>query len=521
MRKIVVVFWCWIVSASPGAALDLDSLLINSIGGPQALETLKRIESIHSVGKMSLNGIPGRFESFFVSPRSYYFEADFARFRLVQAYDGETAWQADLSGNVSEIAGYEKQELLSQVFFESYSHLIEGRLPGSAEYRGEHVRGDTTYHEVAFYPLGRDTVLVYYDKTEGLARFMVSNMDNLEAVTTMDDHREVSGLIIPHHTRATAAGAPVDIEMTIESVIIDGPVDSSMFAFVSSREKDYRFPPAADSVVIRFSYRNGHIYLPATVNGREKAWFILDSGASSNVLDRALVDKLDLSSVGTMAAKGIGGYEQVDLVQVDSVEVGELMMLDQISGALDLSAIGRASPFKREFGGVIGYDFLSRFPVLIDYRDSLLVAYRPEAFSPPEGGTEVPFFATMNIPTVEAELNGIKGDYLVDLGNAFGLMIHEEFAKAEDLEKVLDDIRDIDGEYGGVGGGIRGRTAYAASFALGDIRIQSLRVYLPEASGGLSGSGEIAGNIGNLVLENFRVLFDYADSRLIFYSPDE
>ena len=54
-------------------------------------------------------------------------------------------------------------------------------------------------------------------------------------------------------------------------------------------------------------------------------------------------------------------------------------------------------------------------------------------------------------------------------------------------------------------------------FKIGDILIRSLRVILPEDSTGLSGSEEIDGNIGNLLLENFRVLFDYKRYRVIFY----
>ena len=50
--------------------------------------------------------------------------------------------------------------------------------------------------------------------------------------------------------------------------------------------------------------------------------------------------------------------------------------------------------------------------------------------------------------------------------------------------------------------------------------VQSLKVLIPEFSGGLAGSEELAGNIGNLLLENFSVLFDYGNSRLIFYSVD-
>jgi hypothetical protein len=169
------------------------------------------------------------------------------------------------------------------------------------------------------------------------------------------------------------------------------------------------------------------------------------------------------------------------------------------------------------FGGVLGFDFLSRFPVMIDYANRVLTVYDPESFELPEGGSEVSFHLTMQVPTIEAELVGLKGDFLVDLGNAFGLVLHRGFVEEYGLDSLLGDVQPLSRSIAGVGGTVRGSSAFAASFAFGDIRIHSLRVVLPEEGEGLTGSEELAGNIGNLLLENFRLLFDYNNSRLVFY----
>ena len=74
---------------------------------------------------------------------------------------------------------------------------------------------------------------------------------------------------------------------------------------------------------------------------------------------------------------------------------------------------------------------------------------------------------------------------------------------------------------GGVGGSVPGYSAFAASFAMGDVRIFSLRLLVTESSAGLAGSQQLAGNIGNLLLEQFRVLFDYKNSRLVLYEGEQ
>ena len=106
------------------------------------------------------------------------------------------------------------------------------------------------------------------------------------------------------------------------------------------------------------------------------------------------------------------------------------------------------------------------------------------------------------------------------LPNALGLILHNRFIQNNSLLRQLDDVQENNKVFGGIGGAIGGKNAYAATFKMGDIMINSIRVILPDSSQGLAGSSKLAGNIGNMVLENFRVLFDYKNSRLIFYNAD-
>jgi hypothetical protein len=170
-------------------------------------------------------------------------------------------------------------------------------------------------------------------------------------------------------------------------------------------------------------------------------------------------------------------------------------------------------------GGILGYDFLSRFPILVDYDDSTLTVFNPDGFEPPAGGVEVPFHLTMLVPTVSATIDSIRGDFIVDLGNAFGLVLHKRFADAERLDTVLTDQRDVQQSMGGIGGVTGGTTGKVPRFQVGDVVISDLPVLVPVGETGLAGSAELAGNIGNMVLERFRVLFDYGSARLILYDP--
>ena len=492
MKKILyVVLILSSLTMTARAQFSLDSLFKKSVGGEAGYERLRDLSSYHAEGEISLNGMVGRFSQFFVPPDKFYMDINFGGFRLVQAYDGETAWQTDQNGHVAEMQGYEKINLLSNIYFESFSYMFPSRIDGAYEYRGQTYKNNEPCHEVVFYPLGKDTVTIYYYMPTGLSLFMSGRLDNVTMLTTVGDYREVNGVMLPFHSRAEAEGVNLFTEMKVESIRFDEPFDPAIFEMPVGGASDYRFPEGDSLMTIPFDYRQGHIYLKARINGAKSAWFILDSGASGNIFDRAVVAELDLPVAGQLPAKGIGGYDKVDLLKTDSISIGRLTLFNQVAGATDLTGIGKPGKDGLPFGGVLGFDFLSRFPLMIDYREGLITVYNPDGFTSPEGGAEVPFHLIMQVPTVSAELNSNRGNFIVDLGNPFGLILHESFVRDNDLLDKLGDVQSIDGNYGGVGGAVAGKTAYAAVFKLGDIIIRSLRVILPEGSSGLSGSEEI------------------------------
>ena len=520
MKRTSVILLCIVSTAISAGAIDLDSLFVQSVGGPEAVDSLRHMTSYSARGAMELMGMKGKFVEYYVPPDRFYSRVDIGGMQLVQAFDGHTAWQIDMNGQVSELQGFERVEVLKGLYFNSHSYLFKDRFEGSYEYKGDTTKDSIRYHVVAFSPLNMDTVIAYFELESGQLALSTGYIDELAMHTYRRDYVWIGGILWPNEVDVIAEGAPVSMKARYETISLNEPIDRAIFRIPTGTGMADTFPSGLDSVVVPFRYQAGHIHLPVLVNGNTKLWMILDSGASANIFNKAVADQLGLELVGKLAAKGISAYEEVDLVRVDSIRIGSLSLLDQIAGSLDLSAISSAGPDGVPFGGVLGYDFLSRFPVLVNYQDSTLTIYNPQSFNPDDGGIEVRFHLTMKVPTVRGELNGLPGDFIVDLGNAFGLVLHNRFVETHNLYNRLDHIEPIPQMIGGVGGMISGRTAFAATFKVGDVLIQSLKVLIPDSGAGLAGSEELAGNIGNLVLENFRILLDYANSRLIFYGAD-
>ena len=516
-KKVLFIVFVLLVTGvqAQTGPFNLDSLLRVSAGGERAVERLASVKSLYASGSASLNGIPGTTELWVELPDRIYYRTSFGPFEIIQAYNGQTAWSRDQNGMVGVLSGYERATLLSMVYFQTFSYLFDDRVPGDKEYLGEVEQEGRTYHKVAFYPMNEDTVISLFDAGTGYESYETINIDNAEVVTQFMKHEFFDEILVASESKAVFAGGQMTATMTIDSMAFDVDIDPPLFDPPMS-ERDFRFPEGVDSVVVPFKLIMGHIYVEASVNGR-KLTFVLDSGASANLYHTPAVADMNLPVAAEIAAKGIAGYENVSMVQTDSVVIGDMVLLDQIGGLMSVDVLANRWKGDPPFGGILGYDLLSRFPIMVDYRSSQLVFYDPDRYEYHGDGVEVPFGLTMNIPTIEAELNGIPGRFLVDLGNALGIIVHEGFTKEHRLEEVLDDVRDASTGVGGIGGGTTSKTAYVASFSFGDVRINDLRVILSAGTQGITGSGELAGNIGNLVLQQFRVLFDYRNGRLVFY----
>ena len=508
------------LSICTASAVEIDSIFIKSIGGNSAYDSLKNIKSVYTFGSAFLNGERGTFRQYLMPPDRYYLDLKFSNYSLTQAYDGETAWLKDINGKYSVVEGMEKKELLKNIYFESYAYMFDEYRHEKIKYLDTISQNGRSYYQLLFMPFPDDSTFVYYNIETGQRDFSTSRLDHLHMTSYFYDYEYKGGMLIPMYSKVVVEEASFITEFVTDSIAINNPIDETVFNMPIEKTENYHFPAGLSQIEIPFEYVTGHILIPVKINGVKKLRMILDSGASANIFHKPAVKELDLEIVGSLPAMGVAGYDEVKMLQTDSILIGGLTLYKMIAGSLDMNAL--MSNYRKidNFGGLLGYDFLSRFPVLVDYTQKSLTVFNPDDFNPPAGGKEVQFYLTMQVPTITGELNGIEGDFIVDLGNALGLILHNRFIQNNSLLRQLDDVQENNKVFGGIGGAIGGKNAYAATFKMGDIMINSIRVILPDSSQGLAGSSKLAGNIGNMVLENFRVLFDYKNSRLIFYNAD-
>ncbi len=113
------------------------------------------------------------------------------------------------------------------------------------------------------------------------------------------------------------------------------------------------------------------ILVPAVVDGQGPFQFALDTGASRTMLSIELARKLAIQTTDDSPVTGGGGQIKILAGKVSSLAVGGAAVRDHAIGAGEfLNVLSKA--IGTELDGILGYNFLNRFKVTINYPHSRL-----------------------------------------------------------------------------------------------------------------------------------------------------
>jgi len=278
-------------------------------------------------------------------------------------------------------------------------------------------------------------------------------------------------------------------------------------------------------VVLPFQSVNRTIFIRVTVSGRP-LWFVLDTGDKYAVIDLAIARSLGLPLAAPVAVGG-GGKQTVTgyLLKGSPFGVPQIRGFSQpLFLALPLDDLARFSG--HQFAGVLGFDFISRFVVEIDYRRHRITLHDKDGYR--YGGAGQAFPLTFNAaahPQIAARvLDGsaepVDGTFVVDIGSGAGLILNRPFVEAQGfLATGRPVVPWLEGR--GLGGGVDGAIGRVAGLGLGAVTIRDPVTVFSRAESGPFASAEAQGNIGAAILEKFRVILDYPRSRMILEPNDQ
>ena len=506
-------------AVDPAAQKVLDRY-VEATGGREAL---LRDRTVHVWATISAFGFAGRIESWAERPDKRASVTVLGPFTLKDGDDGVTAWRIDQNGKFAKRDGKDLDDARASSWFENENWLLEGTGGGRIAHAGTEKDSAGSYDvlEVAP-PTGRPRRL-WFDRATGFHVRTVQKDDTRTIVTAMSDWRTIAGRKRAMASTLKIEGMPLnDARVTVDSMRVGEPVAASRFAPPDApAARDVRFLGGDQVARLPFEYSSRHLWVNASIDGGPPEAFLLDTGASITVLDSAWAARKGLKVEGRLQAAGAGATGQASFSAVDSIVVAGpdgdgVAIAHQKVGVLSINPF--LEPFFwRPVAGVLGYDFISRFVVEIDFDAGTLVLHDPARFQYAGKGTAVPLTLAGNIPVVKATLDDrYEGEFRLDIGSGSTVDVHGPFVEKHDLGAQMKGNLEVVG--GGFGGTFTSRLGRMKKMAIGPYSWSAPLVSLSGATSGGLASEDYAGNIGNQLMERFHITFDY-ERRVVYLEP--
>lgn len=187
--------------------------------------------------------------------------------------------------------------------------------------------------------------------------------------------------------------------------------------------------------------RIGRIWAPVSINGQGPFRLVLDTGASHSALTAKLAETLGiaLDTGHTALLRGATGSVRVPLVPVESLEIGELLILPRRLPVIP-DALGGAE-------GVLGTDGLGNKRIRIDFRKDSITIMRSRNEEAGPGYITIPVkFLRGKLLVVDAYIGGVRTKAIIDtggqatLGNEALRVALAERRRRQDQDAVPDAV---------------------------------------------------------------------------------
>jgi hypothetical protein len=271
-------------------------------------------------------------------------------------------------------------------------------------------------------------------------------------------------------------------------------------------------------VVLPIELHANHVFVHVC-RGTTPLLFVLDTGAGSSTFDLQTAKGLGVTLGAPFQVGGAGaGTVGAARITPDAVVIPGASINVPIAAAIDFSSI--TGPEGGQMQGILGADFISRYVVAIDYRNSELRLYDRDVFKYDGAGTTVPFTIVGAFIHVRGDVGladgmSLPGDFVVDVGSSLALALAKPFVENNRLrDRIGSTVHRPSGR--GVGGAAFADVGRVATFRIGGVAVQRPVTYLyGDSAGVFSGSSLGDGNVGGDILRRFTVYFDYRGRRMI------
>ena len=299
--------------------------------------------------------------------------------------------------------------------------------------------------------------------------------------------------------------------------------NAAKFSYTNSTS-NHKWLHNSNTTQVPFTLVSELILVPVSINGSNTLNFAFDTGAAATVIFESNNTKnLILKSDSKLDIEGAGeGFKSIaNLVPNINVTLGEVELIDQTIIHLPISSV----PFFRDsdsvfFDGVIGYDFLKRFTIKIDYDKMVISLSEQTDFARIEteqdnSWNQLPIFieGNMSYVSVNAQLS-------TDKTTPLRLLIDTGFSGTFEVVQARHE-KSLAPYYPTRTQGLTGystiHVSNTKSLSLGSYSKSNVPILYNMSTNEEVENSEL---LGNRFLKHFNLIFDYRSEQL-FIKPNK
>ena len=435
---------------------------------------------------------------------------DYGVFRVAETWSDASHWRQDHSGGVHPLdSAFARANALTTTWLARSAFLKSGAEGARLVKLDSRRSGGRLYERLRATPPAGQPVEMWFDAATGLLARTIWIMPIDIMTIRYDDYRRVEGVPVPFAIMVQE-GAGSAASIVVEQAGFLAPASAEEFAPPRTADDSM---VAGGSASVPVSY-DGDIVVEAMLNGQGPFAFILDTGGH-DILTPEAATTLGLAAAGAGVSGGAGeGTLPEQYTRVARLEIGAATLRDQsfIIIPLPYDTVERGA--QPPLAGILGVELFERFAVELDYRGGRLTL-RPLAGAPPGHGVPVSISFSDDQPIITAKINGIPGDNGLDTGNSGALVVQGRWARRHGLATELRNGL-LTAGFGA--GGMSRNWARRVDLELAGRTFPRIVGHYSEDRRGAFASRTEAGNIGNVIFENFVLSFDYGRG-IVWFDP--
>jgi len=285
-------------------------------------------------------------------------------------------------------------------------------------------------------------------------------------------------------------------------------------------QEEFVTPPA--KLITQFPFRQfsgGVVVVRARLNDlKDTLNFILDTGSGGISLDSLTVAELKIpNSPSDKTIRGIAGIRTVNFSNNNTLRLPGLNVENLNFHINDYEIL--SSVYGKHVDGIIGYSFLNRYIVKIDYDSLKISVYSKGTMKYPRGGHLLrPQIVNLLIqPARIKDAGDMLARFYFDTGAGLCLLLSEDFVQDSALlnprrKKVITQVE-------GLGGKKEMRLTVVKEFRLGPYKFRKVPAYIFADEFNVTSYPYLGGLIGNDLLRRFNVILNY-ERREVYIIPN-